>query len=490
MKKIFIITTILFITWNELHAKPVAGVTSISWNTSRAMTLSTITEQHTLTILKEKAEMDTIDPGIINRELSKFSCFDEKCIIPFARNAGINLIINGDIQDRDSYLQFTLKAYAVNSLYNGNLIHSYSVKIPLDTPAGAREFSLICEEQAASFISGVLSAFNQDIAIKKSDESYFADTDLKLDGKFSLYQKNKAGAPEKSGEVILKNNYITETLLDEIPAGSFIIINYKEQSASLKKYYRTRKREILFKDTSVSDTLYMALLTPFASSTMPLVSPFLGYYMNNDWSGLGLWVANATPYIYMEARGLYNSPSRLKKNKEDISRDDRAMYYFGWYMAAAGGLPLFIDSYAHTYLYRASYYSADTRLLGSNLTAAYLSLVSNGGGMFYKGHRQWGYFYFHLNNILLYATLREFSRAEEYNSESGLYIKKNSNSSAAKRLCAVLAVSKIIETVHTLITVENIDNGIVTEEFTIPEPFVSFDETNSPVYGLSVSYRF
>jgi len=490
MKKLFIISTILFITWNELHAKPVAGVTSISWNTTRAMTLSTITEQHILTILKEKASFDTIAPGLINRELAKFSCFDEKCVIPFARNAGINLVINGNIQDRETYLNITLKAYAVNRLYNGNLIYSYSAKIPLDAPAGSREFSLICEEHAANFIAGILKSFSQDITFKKENELYIADTDLKLNGKYNLYQKSPVGKTVKTGEAILSDNRITESLPNEIPGDSFLIITYKDESAELLKYYKTRKKEILFKHTSAWDTLYMAMLTPFASVSMPVVSPFLGYYMNNDWAGLGLWMVNATPYIYMEARGLYYTPERLKDNREDISRDDRALYYFGWYMAAAGGLSLFIDSYTHTYLYQASYYPQETRLMGSNLTAAYISLVSNGGGMFYKGHRGWGYFYFHINNILLYATLRELSKPEEYNSETGEYIKKKAHTDNAKKLCAVLATSKIIETIHTLITDEDIDNGIVTDEFTLPEPFISFDQMNSTVYGLSLNYRF
>lgn len=490
MKKSFILTALLIITWSNLQAKPVAGVTSISWNTSRAMTLATITEKHTLTILKEKAEFDTIDPGIINRELAKFSCFDERCIIPFARNAKINLIINGNIQDRDTYLHLTLKAYAVNALQNGTLIQSYSVKIPMDAPAGTREFSLICEEHAAEFISGILASFIQDIPIKQSGESYIADTDIKVNGNYTLYRKDSTGKPAETGKVTLKENRITENSTGKPAADSFIILSYKDKSAGLKNYYKKRKREIVFNKTQIKDTLYVALLTPFASASMPLASPFLGYYMNNDWTGLGLWMVNAAPYLYMEARGLYNSPSRLKDNKEDISKDDRAMYYFGWYMAAAGGLPLFIDSYANSYLYKASYYSQDTRLLGSNITAVYLSIVSNGGGMFYKGRRGWGYFYFHLNNILLYTALREFSRPEKYNRETDTYVKKKADTGTAKKLCGVLAVSKLIETVHTLITTEDLNNGIVTEEFILPEPFISFDETDSPVYGLTVSCRF
>lgn len=490
MKKILIPTLILIITWSNLSAKPVAGVSSISWDTPRAMTLATITEQHTLTILKEKAEFDTIDPGIINRELSKFSCFDERCIIPFARNAGINLIINGNIRDRETYLHLSLKAYAVNSLHNGTLVHSYSVKIPLDAPAGSREFSLICEEHAASFITGVLAGFMQDIPVKKSGDFFIADTDIKIDGDYKLYQTKSNEIPAEKGKVTINSNRITGSSIGELPAGSFIILSFKGKSKELKNYYKKRKREIVFNKTPVTDTLYIALLTPFASASMPLASPFLGYYMNNDWTGLGLWMMNVTPYLYMEARGLYNSPSRLKKNKENISKDDKAMHYFGWYMAAAGGLPLFIDSYAHTYLYKASYYSGDTRLLGSNITAAYLSLVSNGGGMFYKGHRGWGYFYFHLNNILLYTSLREFSRSEEYNRETDTYIKKNADTGTAKKLFAALAVSKLVETVHTLITDEDLNNGTVTEEFILPEPFISFDEMNRPVYGAAINFHF
>jgi hypothetical protein len=101
-----------------------------------------------------------------------------------------------------------------------------------------------------------------------------------------------------------------------------------------------------------------------------------------------------------------------------------------------------------------------------------------------------GIFLFSSNNILLYSTLREFSRPEEYNSETDTYTKKKADTDKAKKLCAVLAVSKIVETVHTLIAKEDLDNGIMTEEMVLPEPFISFDENGSPVYGLSLTFRF
>lgn len=490
MKRTLILTAIILTISINLQAKPVAGITSISWNTTRGMTIASLIEQHAVRILKERSPLDTIDPGIINRELSKFSCFDERCVTAFARNAGINLVINGNVQDRDTYLNITLRAYGVNRIFNGKLIYSYTAEIPLNIPVGSREFSLISEEHTARFIAAALESFRQDIEIRKSGDTYVAATELKLNGRYTLYHKNSGGEITETGDVTLSDSRVAEISNDTIPADSFIILGYKKESSGIKKYYSSRKRDILFHKSSVSDTLYIALLTPFASASMPFASPFLGYYMNNDWQGLGLWMVNATPYIYMEARGLCNSPSRLREKKEDISKDDRAMYYFGWYMVAAGGLPLFIDSYANSYLKGASYYSGDTRLLGNNLTAAYLSLVSNGGGMFYRGHRGWGYFYFHLNNILLYTTLREFSRSEEYIPETGSYRKKDAERENAKKLCAALILSKLVETVHTLVCTEDIENGRVTEEYIIPEPFFSIDERNSPVYGISASYRF
>lgn len=488
MKKILSITIIILTTCINLQAKPVAGITSISWNTSRAMTLASLVEQHTLSILKEHTSIDAIDPGIINRELSKFGCFDERCIASFAGNAGISLIIKGDIQDRGSYINITLRSYGFNAVIGGKLLYEYSVKIPLDVPIGAREFSLLSEEHSARFISGTLAVFRQDIRIKKTGEVYIANTILKLNGKYDLYKKNTSGNIVKTGDIDINENRVTAD--HAIPEDSFIILSYKTESGKLKNFYSSRKREILLHKGSFSDTLFAVMITPFASASMPVVSPFLGYFSNNDWSGLGLWMVNGIPYICMEARGLYYSPARLKANHEDVTRDDIALHNFGLYMLAAGGLPLFIDSYANNYLRNATYFSGDTMFLGNSTTAAFFSLVSNGGGMFYRGHRGWGYFYFHLNNILLYLTLRDFAEPEYYVSSTDSYRRHDANTERGKKLCAVLAASKIIETVHTLLLNEDLSNGEVTESSLIPEPYFTLDEKNNPVYGAALTFKY
>jgi len=159
-------------------------------------------------------------------------------------------------------------------------------------------------------------------------------------------------------------------------------------------------------------------------------------------------------------------------------------------MLLAGGTPLFIDSFASKYLYDASNFHPRQELMGNNWTAFYLSAVSNGGGMFYKGHRSKGYFYFHLNNILLYATLREFSRPEKRDPGTGEYTKGDSNKKKGAIFASVLALSKTIEIAHTLITVENIKNGTVEKEYLIPEVYMTLDSGNSPVYNLGFTLRY
>ena len=232
------------------------------------------------------------------------------------------------------------------------------------------------------------------------------------------------------------------------------------------------------------------LFTAPASATMPFASPVLGYSAQNDWQGLGLWAVNASPYLYGEARGFINRPSKLRSENRDITRDDMAMNYFAWYMLLAGGTPLFIDAFSHDYLNRASYFKDKYDLMGNSYTAAWLSLISNGGGHFYRGSRSWGYFYFHLNNILLYMTLREYVQPEEYNSTTGAYEKQSRNSKSAAIWGSVLAISKTVEIIHAVYSNDRIENGQeITGGFST-EPVFSFDYSGKPVYGLNFTFRY
>lgn len=486
--KLFLIIVILAAA-RLLHANPIAGVSGISGNTERASTLALIMEQRILDILK-KNTFGTIDPAVISRELSKFNCVEEKCILKFAEDADIDLIVRGIIKDKKTSINIKLESYGIKIPFNKRIITRYEITIPLDVSIGSREFSLIAEEHAAEFTARTLDIFLFPVAIKASADKYTLPDNSKISGRFTIYSKNSYGSTEDSGEADISDGNIN-LIRGKISAGeSFILQPFKDRSIEIRNYYRTRKREIVFGKTSFYDTMLLFAATPVASASMPFSSLFLGYYTNNDWKGLGLWALNAPPYLYIEARGLINSPAGLKDKRKDISRDDRAMNYFAWYMVCAGGMPLFVDSYASSYIHRASYFTGNTGLMGNTATAAMLSLTGNGAGLFYRGNRYWGYFYFHLNNILLYMTIREFSAPEKYDEASGIYTKKSTNKTKGMAIGSVFLLSKTIEIIHAVAGKEDLSSGETTDGYILPEPVFTLDSEGEPVFGVNVSLKF
>ena len=120
---------IIAYAWFPLTAKPLAGIAFTDYNTARGEIFALIAEKHLIKILNDTGKFSTINEGIINKELKKFICIDEKCILNFADNAGINLLIKGSISDFGEYAKLTLKAYSPAPPFYGKLIYSYTVKI-------------------------------------------------------------------------------------------------------------------------------------------------------------------------------------------------------------------------------------------------------------------------------------------------------------------------------------------------------------------------
>lgn len=476
----------MVLTAGAAQAAPLSAVSYISYNSQRANAVSTLLEQHSIEILK-KHGFETIDQGLVSREIEKNSCLEETCQLRFAANAQIELMINGSVEDRGDYISITLRSYGTGEPLNGRQVMSKTVQIPLRTGLNAREFSLICEEHAALFIASTLRSFTCAIPLLKKEKGYSADSPVT--GSYNVYYRDSSGVTKKSGKCSINKGSV-ETHEGSIVPGSFIFADFLSQSHDITDYYSARKHEIVFYKPNYYDTLFIVLTTPIASATMPFAAPVLGYYTFGDWSGLGLWALNAWPYLYLEAKGFIDSPENLRHEKEDITRDDKAASFFAWYMLLAGGMPLFMDAYAHQYLSDASLFIGQQRFLGSDATACYLSLVSNGGGQFYKGHRGWGYFYFHLNNALLYMTIRELSVPEHYDHSSDKYIKGGSNTGRARIYGTVLALSKIIEITHTLLSDTDLECGETVDEYFIPQPIFTFDSTGSPVYGISLTFRY
>jgi len=488
MKKKVFLTLIVIALCRVLHASPMAAVSGITGNTQRASALSLVLEQHIVEILK-KNSFSTIDPEIVHRELVKFSCIEEKCVLQFAENAEINLLISGTVTDREKFIIIKLEAFGINIPFNKRIINKYEIKIPMDVKINSREFSFISEEHAAQFLAATLNNFLYPVVIKSSADSFVLSDNLKISGVFKFYSKDKINSFKESGETEISEGRLT-VIRGKISGDNFILIPFKNKSKEIDEFYRAQKRKAVFRETSLYDTLFLFAVTPIASASMPFSSPYLGYYINSDWAGLGLWALNAPPYIYMELRGFLNSPERLKRKKENISRDDRAMNYFAWYMLCSGGMPLFIDSYTSDYIHRLSYFTGNNELLGNSATAAMFSLTSNGAGLFYRGERFWGYFYFHLNNILLYMTLREFSAPEYYNGASGTYTKGNTDRNRAITYCSIFALSKTVELIHSVTSRENISSGEIIDQYVIPGPLFTLDEKGNPVYGINVTLKF
>lgn len=479
---------IFMLICSSAAGKPLAGTVFLEYNTGRGKFFSGLAEKHCIQILNNTGIFSTINEGIINRELKKFICIDEKCILNFSQNAGIHLLINGSIDDRDKYIVLNLKAYGTASPFSKKLLCSYRAKIDLNRKISSTAYSLIIEEHSGRFISKVLEKFIYPVEIIGDDISIKANTELQVNGRYRLY-KNEPSLEKAEKYLEFKNNLSLEKE-PSVANGDFIYLSFKDKSKELYSYYVNGKNSLVFEKPHFYDTLFIFFFTVPGSATMPISAPILGYFNNDDWKGLGLWGINAAPYLYAETRGFRNSPGRLKKRNKNISKDDRALNYFAWYMLLAGGTPLFIDSFASNYLYDASNFHPKQKLMGNPWTAFYLSAISNGGGMFYRGYRTWGYFYFHLNNILLYSTLREFSHPEKRNPHTGIYEKGKNNKKKGAIIASALAVSKTVEIIHTLITNENIKNGTVDKDYMIPEIFLTSDPENKPVYNLGFTFKY
>ncbi|NLV68771.1 MAG: hypothetical protein GXY14_13960 [Spirochaetes bacterium] len=486
MKNISLFIFLFILGAKSAEPAPLAAVSYISYNSQRAKAVTLLLEKHSIDILKKNG-FDTIDPGLISREIEKNSCFEEKCLLRFAANAKIALMISGHVEDRGDYLLITLNSFGTDLPFNGRLIRSVTKRIPVNGAVSAREFSLICEEISAFFIASTLRSFTFPVMLIKKNSGYVAESPVA--GIYSIYYSESSGGIKKSGRCSITDRRV-EPVGCVISTGAFILTDFNSQAEQIEQYYASRKHEIVFLDTNIYDTLFIMLTTPLASATMPFAAPVFGYYTFGDWSGMGLWALNVWPYIYLETKGFVESPDNLKHDRLNISRDDRAAYYFAWYMLVAGGMPLFMDAYAHHYLGNASLFIGQQRFLGSNLTAGYLALVSNGGGQFYKGHRGWGYFYFHLNNALLYMTLREISVPEFYDETSDSYSKGKRNSERALLYGGALALSKIIEITHTILSETNIECSETVDRYIIPSPFFTLDSSGSTVYGLSLTLRY
>jgi hypothetical protein len=434
-----------------------------------------------------------VNPGLLREELKKYGCVEEQCLLGFAADAGMGLLIRCDFDDSSDYIILRLSAYGLGVPYQNRVIYSCTIRIPMTGKYGAQEYNSITEEHAARFVSKLLSRYRSPSVIAKGADGAFRAGRI-ISGTFEVYRNQPAGKGSLRGFTRIGSATLTggTVTASDAPLGNddFILIGYREKAESMERFFYGRKHEMVMKKPAVTDTIYTLLLTGPASAFMPLVAPIAGYYRGNDWQGLALWAFNFTPAFYLELNGMADYWANYYKKKKTQPRDVQAQYYFGLYMMCAGGVSLFADSFAYSQLKKAADFQGAQPFLGNSVTAAYLALVSGGGGHFYRGDRLWGYLYFHADNLLLYFTIREFCPEKKFNQLTRTFTTEKINPARAYSLLSVTCAVKVAEIIHAIFTRDRIENGEIIDEGYSLEPLILAGQDAELKLGMQCSYRW
>jgi hypothetical protein len=474
--------------------RPLAGIAILWSNSPRTLIMTGYFEKSLASISESSGVFTPVNPSLLREELNKFSCTADRCLLEFARDAGISVIIKGELDDRNEFVVMKLSGYGTDIPFQGRIIYSYEVRIPMTGKFGMREYGFITGEHAAIFMSGLLERYRKPVYVQ-GEEGRALRMDANVSGTYRAYRAVSVGggtslkAITGVGAVRCRSGVIIKADAAVRP-GDFILEDFHEEAVLIERTQYESKHGLVFYGTSAVDVASVILLTGPASATMPVIAPILGYYWNNDWQGLVLWGFDLAPYLYLEINGLANYFANYYKKKRSVPTDVQAQFYFGLYMLSAGGMSLFVDGFAHSSLARAADYEGIQRYLGSSFTAGYLALIAGGAGHFYRGYRLWGYLYFHVDNLLLYFTLREFCPVKRYSPLTRRFSTERINKTRAYSLLSALSAVKIAEIVHAVLLRDDIRNGEIIREGFIAEPLVYMSDGGSPSWGVRFSYRF
>lgn len=474
--------------------KPLAAIAIIKNDSPRTVVLTAILEENLYRIVESTGLFTPVMPAQFREELKKFGCIEERCILGFSRNAGISVLIRADLDDSDDFITLKLTAFGIDIPYQDRVIYSSTARIPMNGKYGSAEYNSITEEHGGIFLSRVLKRYRVPVFFG-ADAGGTLLAGRNLNGTFEAYRAEPAPdrkslrAVTRLGAVRLRGGR-PETSGAGLLPGDFVLDGFTAQAESMDTFFYQRKKEGVLKKPALVDAVYALLATGPASATMPIIAPFLGYYRNNDWDGFSLWAFNFAPYLYLEINGMANYWANYYKKKKSVPRDVQAQYYFGLYMLSAGGASLFADALSHTMLKRAAAYQEVQPFMGNSIIAGYLSLVSGGGGHFYRGDRLWGYIYFHADNLLLYFTLREFLPDRIYQPLTGLFKTYKINKTRAYSLLSVTCAVKIGEIIHAVLIRDRIQNGNIIDESYSVEPLLSAGDGSGVNLGLQYSYRY
>ncbi|MCX8123374.1 MAG: hypothetical protein N3F66_04330 [Spirochaetes bacterium] len=429
------------------YAKPKAGFGLFRGYSSDENYFASLIRQHCINIAASLQIFDILNPDNLLQQLQHLPCKEEQCIVQFAQQAGVQIIIGGTVERGSRGYTITIKAFGFDMPYYGTQICDYKSKVEVNILDRAdREASYIAEEIASQFMAMLCEKYSVPLIVHNNR----VVSDYIINGRYTYYTVQTVyegySVLIPAGSVEVSDNVINGS----VPDGCVVVKDFRKEAAYLQQFYYGRKREIVFKKGHAEDSCTLMAFTVPASATMPVIVPLFGYYANEDYHGLLLWSANVLPYVGVQVWGFMHRPSVLKREHEDISRHLMASYYFGWYMLVVGGMPSFVDAFSNQYLTQARSYKGQVPIMGSTTTEIYLALLGGGSGLFYKGHRMWGYLYFHLTNICMYGLLYNYAKPMWWDEQHNRYTTGASNTKAVYVYAGLLSLIKIMEIAHTL----------------------------------------
>ncbi len=480
-------------------SKPTIGIIVTELRGPKAIHLSGLFSESLVKAIETAGVFSLAKTAQLRTELARLGCLDEACIIRFAGAAGLNIVVNARITERGARGRVEVSCFAIDPPYYGRMLSRYTAEIPLWLWELASEESInFCDEQSAFFLAGVLRNYRRPLPLRQDTRGDIRaeGADAPVEGRFEIFRFERNISEEGK---ILSHRRIGYASFREgrivagddaraIADGDFILMDYKEEAQHLGQLVEERKRRLVTDASSEYGILYAALLGVPASVAMPLVCP-LAYYNYGDFGGLALWAISAAPYLTLEISGLMDRPQRYRKKHRDVSRETAARHNFALYMLVIGGFPLVVDSISRQYITAASQYRGKQVFIGSDLTAAYLSITSAGGGHFYRGYRLWGYLYFHLDTALVYLTMRCFSRPQYYNELNARYERGRIRERAGYAFLGALGAVKLTEFVHVLFLKDRLRSGDPVEESFSLRPYLYHDGEELAA-GLCGEFRF
>lgn len=409
-----------------------------------------------------------VNQELINDQMKKYSCGDESCLLSFARDAKIDCLIFVTASEGPEGIRIGFTARVPGVPYGGKAVKSYSAL--LSKSGIAREaLTAATEEHAGKFIALLLRSIRLPVPVSVNGGKLTLGEELS--GKYEVFRKIP-------GSPLFYETQGFDDFTKGVSAGSsynqadayFVLRDFAREGASFDEYLYGRKHEMLFSGSEGMTQYKVLFYVPALSAVSPIALP-LGYYRNADYPGLFFSGCAMTPWGIVTAKYLKNA---YWDKDTHLTQKEKGSRNFGLYWIFAGNSSLVVDMYAHEALDAAANYRP-TEYLGGNATAVGLSILTPGGGMFYRGERLYGHLYYQAGNFLMYKTLLSFSSGERFNSDTGRYEKVKADRKKASAWLAGLIVLKGGEILHTVLTRDAVEakHTVAQIEF---QPLLEYDD--------------